>query len=126
MKKQRVRIPKWLRQRKPEPAPNAFRAWVEQIPMPTCCPFHREGNRRLLAAVRAPAGRCLLCGALSTWRARWPSMDTASPVPTPRRAHGSEEALGVYYDLCARCRHVSDTPAQVEALLRQRHRAPWN
>jgi hypothetical protein len=108
------------------PHPLAFRQFVEAIPTVTCCPVHREGHRRLLAAVRAPAGHCLLCGAPGTWRARWPSTDAPAPAPSPCRAHATEEELGVYYDLCDHCRQRPATPAQVDLLLRQRHRALWN
>src|SRR6266700_3160336 len=103
-KRNRVeRIPRWLRERKPPPHPLAFRQFVERIPPVTCCPVHRESQRRLLAAVRAPAGRCLLCGAQGTWRARWPLPATPAPVPTPCCLHATEEELGLYYDLCDRC-----------------------
>jgi hypothetical protein len=126
LKRRMTNVPQWMRQRQLEPAPGAFRQFVEAIPPVTCCPVHREAHCRLLAAVRAPAGLCLLCGTLGTWRARWPAIDTPAPMPTPCRARATEVDLGVYYDLCGRCRQLPDTPAQVDILLRQRDRAPWN
>ncbi len=126
-KRNRVeRIPRWLRERKPPPHPLAFRQFVERIPPVTCCPVHREGHRRLLVAVRAPAGRCLLCGAQGTWRARWPLPATPAPVPTPCCLHATEEELGLYYDLCDRCQQRPHAPAQVDALMRQRPQALWH
>src|SRR5881628_588692 len=98
-----ARIPRWMRERKPSPHPLAFRQFVERMPPTTCCPFHQEEHRRLLEAVRAPAGLCLLCGGPGARRGGWRPTAAPSPTTTPCRDSVNAADLVVYYDLCNTC-----------------------
>jgi hypothetical protein len=118
--------PRWLREGKPPPYPDAFKDVVESIPLTTCCSVHRERHIRLLAAVRTPAGVCLVCGGLGTMRTRWTPSGAPLLLNTPCTDTATEVELGLYYDTCDTCRVLPSTPVQVDILMRQRYRAPCN
>jgi len=114
--------PQWIEQCRPEPERGAFRALVDRMQPRRCCDHHHAMDTALKAAWQAPAGRCIVCGAVGTWRQGWPP---DAQEQTPCRPTVEGVAAVHYIDLCQRCHLAPTSLGKVEEIMRQR-KSTWN